>query len=246
MYDPKVGQWLTEDPIGFRGGDSNLRRYVGNNPVTNVDPDGLRSISIYINPNNLPGNFNAGNVSLQLQKMFAAAGIMIPINVIVSPRKPDPSKESYYKGTEYTCNTGYWNSGWWNFHPGVALFNTLDYFLWEPLVPFSKSTEFYTHFVEFTTPSTAGYVAETVGNETIISVTGLNQQASAKGTVNWDVLYANILMHEVMYLGYLDYFDDPSAPPGALESNQASATMPITLPPWFKKKLDWYFAPPCK
>jgi hypothetical protein len=29
------------DPIGLAGGDTNIRRYVGNNPVTTVDPSGF-------------------------------------------------------------------------------------------------------------------------------------------------------------------------------------------------------------
>lgn len=41
MYDPSVGVWLSEDPIGFRGGTTNLREYVQNNPVNLTDPSGL-------------------------------------------------------------------------------------------------------------------------------------------------------------------------------------------------------------
>ena len=40
-YDPEVGTWLNEDPIGFEGGDANLYRYCGNDPVNSVDPGGL-------------------------------------------------------------------------------------------------------------------------------------------------------------------------------------------------------------
>jgi RHS repeat-associated protein len=39
-YDPKTGRWQSEDPIGFGGGDANLRRYVGNNPTNATDPTG--------------------------------------------------------------------------------------------------------------------------------------------------------------------------------------------------------------
>ncbi len=40
-YDAAVGRWLSEDPIGFGGGDESLYRYVGNGPLTNADPSGL-------------------------------------------------------------------------------------------------------------------------------------------------------------------------------------------------------------
>ncbi len=40
-YDPESGRFLSEDPIGFEGGDMNLYRYVGNNPVNRKDPLGL-------------------------------------------------------------------------------------------------------------------------------------------------------------------------------------------------------------
>jgi len=39
-YDPQVGRFISEDPIGFEGGDVNLYAYVGNNPVTLIDPNG--------------------------------------------------------------------------------------------------------------------------------------------------------------------------------------------------------------
>lgn len=39
-YDPKVGRFLSEDPIGFSGGDVNLYRYVENMPVISSDPSG--------------------------------------------------------------------------------------------------------------------------------------------------------------------------------------------------------------
>jgi len=40
-YDPTISRWLTKDPLGFGGGDTNLYNYVGNNPVNAVDPSGL-------------------------------------------------------------------------------------------------------------------------------------------------------------------------------------------------------------
>jgi RHS repeat-associated protein len=40
-YDPQVGRFLTEDPIGFDGKQENFYAYVANNPVSRKDPDGL-------------------------------------------------------------------------------------------------------------------------------------------------------------------------------------------------------------
>lgn len=45
-YDPTLGRRLEEDPIGFEGGDANLYRFVGNSPVDNTDPSGLRIVRI--------------------------------------------------------------------------------------------------------------------------------------------------------------------------------------------------------
>ena len=41
MYDPSVGRFASEDPIGFLGGDVNLFGYVGGRPVEATDPSGL-------------------------------------------------------------------------------------------------------------------------------------------------------------------------------------------------------------
>ena len=40
-YDPSTGQRLSQDPIGFASGTTNLTAYDGNNPVENVDPSGM-------------------------------------------------------------------------------------------------------------------------------------------------------------------------------------------------------------
>ena len=40
-YDAAVGRFLSEDPIGFAAGDTNLSRYVGNSPINFTDSSGL-------------------------------------------------------------------------------------------------------------------------------------------------------------------------------------------------------------
>jgi len=40
-YDANTARFINEDPSGFKGGDTNLFRYVGNDPLDRVDPSGL-------------------------------------------------------------------------------------------------------------------------------------------------------------------------------------------------------------
>ena len=40
-YEPGTGKFISEDPSGFKGGDANLFRYVGNDPLNRIDPSGL-------------------------------------------------------------------------------------------------------------------------------------------------------------------------------------------------------------
>jgi RHS repeat-associated protein len=47
-YDSSVGRFISEDPIGFSAGDSNLTRYVGNSPTNFTDPSG--NVGNNINP----------------------------------------------------------------------------------------------------------------------------------------------------------------------------------------------------
>jgi RHS repeat-associated protein len=43
-YDPQVGRFISEDPIGL-GGGMNMYAYVGNDSISNTDPSGLRKLS---------------------------------------------------------------------------------------------------------------------------------------------------------------------------------------------------------
>jgi len=41
-YDPSAGRFISEDPLGFKGGDPNFYAYVLNSPTDLVDPLGLQ------------------------------------------------------------------------------------------------------------------------------------------------------------------------------------------------------------
>lgn len=40
-YDATVGRWVTKDPRGFAGGDTNLYAYCASDPINHMDPTGL-------------------------------------------------------------------------------------------------------------------------------------------------------------------------------------------------------------
>lgn len=43
-YSPELQRFISEDPIGFRGGDVNLYSYVSNNPISYLDPHGTNPL----------------------------------------------------------------------------------------------------------------------------------------------------------------------------------------------------------
>lgn len=46
-YDPALRRFLQQDPIRYEGGDYNLYRYVGNNPLSFTDPNGKSALNEY-------------------------------------------------------------------------------------------------------------------------------------------------------------------------------------------------------
>jgi RHS repeat-associated protein len=67
-YDPNIGRFISGDPVGFRGQDINLYRYVKNQPTGFVDPSGLVSIDPNFNPNCLHSLNRALNILHHLPK----------------------------------------------------------------------------------------------------------------------------------------------------------------------------------
>ena len=47
-YNPATGRWTAKDPIGFAGGDPNLYRSVGNDPVNFIDPTGNGAVGFVV------------------------------------------------------------------------------------------------------------------------------------------------------------------------------------------------------
>ena len=94
-YDPEVGRFVSEDPIGFEGGDVNLYAYVGGNPVMGIDPSGLDSYR-----------------QNRLLSMFDSTGIatQAPLtHTFIYTTNPDKTLEHTYSwGNGYEKNKGQW------------------------------------------------------------------------------------------------------------------------------------------
>ena len=77
-YDPVPGRWTAKDVIGFAGSDTNLYRYVNNNPVNYVDSSGQ---NFWDNANgflNGLGEYTAEDNMLAIfQGLFGPAGIAL-------------------------------------------------------------------------------------------------------------------------------------------------------------------------
>lgn len=74
-FSPTLGRWLSQDPIGYKGGDSNFYGYVQNNPINFIDPRGLDVYS---------GVISGGGIALSLTKLTtnpisATTGIIIGV-----------------------------------------------------------------------------------------------------------------------------------------------------------------------
>ncbi len=59
-YEPITGRFISEDPIGFGAGDTNLYRYVNNSPTNYTDPSGTIIPQII-------GGFISGGIDLSVQ-----------------------------------------------------------------------------------------------------------------------------------------------------------------------------------
>jgi RHS repeat-associated protein len=87
-YSPELQRWISEDPIGFEGGDVNLYAYVKNDPADLVDPTGekakcytgkqLDGLPISIKEKIPPGLINAAKKPCWKMKCFeCCTGVLV-------------------------------------------------------------------------------------------------------------------------------------------------------------------------
>ncbi|MDD4018291.1 MAG: RHS repeat-associated core domain-containing protein [Kiritimatiellae bacterium] len=92
-YEPRLGRWLSNDPIGISGG-LNLYAFCGNNPVNYVDPEGT---DIWVGRRGIHKNINVGNPkgTYKSYSLCLPDYITIPwINIDVYPQIFNPFNEA--------------------------------------------------------------------------------------------------------------------------------------------------------
>jgi len=234
-YDPNTGRWLSKDPIGFAAGDANLYRYTGNQPTVRTDPSGLEAtLAIYIDTRGMPRNFNITGVQRELKKILSNASSAANV-LLISTTRDMPYTELGWMDDRVSYFT---ETGWYNLNPLQWPVNAV-HDCWVGIGDYFSDTEkFYVQTVQFIDPQLAGHIANTHGPRTTINLKGLNKHAAGFGKVNWDILYANIIAHEVIYLGLLGKVDDPSAALGSFGSNRASTTESMQITPEQRSAID--------
>jgi RHS repeat-associated protein len=101
--DSFTGKFISEDPISFQAGDSNLYRYVENNPIVNTDPSGLvgsgvvivseRKITTRVNTRQGPTFYDAKNLySLVLIEPIVT--ITLDVTTAIIKYSPYPPKQT--------------------------------------------------------------------------------------------------------------------------------------------------------
>ena len=80
-YSPELGRFLQMDPNKFGGGDANIFRYVGNDPITWRDPLGLQDA----------GDASGGILQIPIDGIAIGAGLAIELWNLTHPSKDKES-----------------------------------------------------------------------------------------------------------------------------------------------------------
>jgi RHS repeat-associated protein len=201
-YDAETGRWLSQDPIAFEGGDSNLYRYVANSPILSADPSGLEGVVIVWYPTPVPNEFKPKKVQARMREALKKAGVKARLYLRATDTPPNKLDLGYNFDMEYYWSHTEWHS-WVNplwyiaatAHDGYTWFATevLSYEMyvhWNPAKPriglaYTNAPHVYVYYKKM--PAAIANAPSGPGDEVIS--------------------YANILLHEVFWQGVLDRSD---------------------------------------
>ncbi len=97
-YDANIGRFISEDPIGFGGGDVNLYGYVGNNPINSADPTGLIPAGLFTLGIYRNGAHLADTIDGVIDRVISSIGFDPPIAVVPFPLTSNAAAPVYLSG----------------------------------------------------------------------------------------------------------------------------------------------------
>ena len=122
-YDPEVGRWISKDPVVFGDGYKSLYAYSSNDPVNNIDVNGL----IQLNPNDPTACFNTVRNPFELAKSF----VLYILSGFGFQHLPDRGKIDFVslypalirtpRGVELKCHAVLPEYGYLGFYPEIYL-----------------------------------------------------------------------------------------------------------------------------
>jgi hypothetical protein len=162
----------------------------------------------------MPADFDVEAVQRRMGEIFSRAGLKIDFRVILSTTHPGDLDLGM------TCD----RVSYFATIPLAYNLNPLQSLIISPVQYASylltRKKVFYAHHVTFVSPDTDKWMGNNVPGRpnARINNTAVQRHARPGGR---DVLYANLIVHEVFYHGLLGRIDDPTAAPGTFPSTRA-------------------------
>lgn len=174
------------------------------------------AIYIYVNLGGTSGaqNFDAQAVNKLLRKMLDDADLKeVRINVAVTTTSRQEMDSELGFLYDYPVSY-YYGAGWWNLNPlqGLIVSPAHDLYTW-----WYRDVVSYTHYITIV-PTTGVGVAQTGRNASTISENDIRDrffelarnERATNADVPWDLLYANAILHEAIWLGLCRGADRPT------------------------------------
>ncbi|MFZ0660287.1 MAG: RHS repeat-associated core domain-containing protein [Candidatus Binataceae bacterium] len=79
-YSPTYQRFVSQDPIGFAGGDSNLYAYAKHNPISFLDPNGLETGWVSLESSQNPPPFEPPDVSVGIDSPLGGVETTFPFH----------------------------------------------------------------------------------------------------------------------------------------------------------------------
>jgi RHS repeat-associated protein len=196
-YDPPLGRWVQRDPLGYTRGMA-LCEYGASHPTCAVDPLGLREVVLHVMLHGKlpPVTFEPNSERIQQNLATILSGCFGKLEcdtVVLKVERTQERKEEKDLGLFPRRRlTAYW------FGPIPIPYLTQD--------P-ATSWEQEVHFQEGEFP--LGGIAATFGPRTLVGQSGADQKigiicnrpTGAAAKRKFSIAWANVLAHEILYIG---------------------------------------------